>query len=114
MLGLEDYAAYLLEDRNTRVVVAFAEQISQAAALPGDGGAARALGKPIVLLQSGHSAAGRESARSHTGALAGDYAVIETLLRHACVMLVDSLEELIDVTELMLRFPSPPSKGWRW
>jgi acyl-CoA synthetase (NDP forming) len=111
VLGLEDYAAYLLEDPSTKVVVAFAEQIRQPQRFLAMAARARELGKPVVLLLSGHSAAARESARSHTGALAGDYAVIEALLRHACVMLVRSLEELIDVTELAVRFPSPPSKG---
>ena len=111
VLGLEDYAAYLLEDASTKVVVAFAEQIRKPQRFLAMAARARELGKPVVLLLSGHSAAARESARSHTGALAGDYAVIEALLRHACVMLVRSLEELIDVTELAVRFPSPPSKG---
>jgi acyl-CoA synthetase (NDP forming) len=72
---------------------------------------ARALGKPVVLLMAGHSAAARASAKSHTGALAGDTAVIETLLRRHCVILVHSLEELFDVTELALRFPRPPTRG---
>ena len=83
----------------------------KAAALSRDGGTgarARQACRPAVV---GHSAAARESAKSHTGALAGDYAVIEALLRHACVMLVQSLEELFDVAELALRFPAPPSKG---
>jgi acetate---CoA ligase (ADP-forming) len=111
VLGLEDYAAYLLEDPSTKVVVAFAEQIRKPQRFLAMAARARALGKPVVLLLSGHSAAARESAKSHTGALAGDTAVIEALLRHACVMLVRSLEELIDVTELAVRFPSPPSKG---
>ena len=111
VLGLEDYAAYLLEDPATKVVVAFAEQIRKPQRFLAMAARARALGKPVVLLLSGHSAAARESAKSHTGALAGDYAVIEALLRHACVMLVQSLEELFDVAELALRFPAPPSKG---
>ena len=111
VLGLEDYAAYLLEDPATKVVVAFAEQIRKPQRFLAMAARARELGKPVVLLLSGHSAAARESAKSHTGALAGDYAVIEALLRHNCVMLVQSLEELFDVAELALRFPAPPSKG---
>lgn len=110
-LGLEDYAAYLIEDESTKVVVAFAEQIRNPPAFLAMAKRARTLGKPVVLLLSGHSDAARESARSHTGALAGDYAVIETMLRHSAVILVESLEELIDVSELAARFPVPPTKG---
>ncbi len=43
--------------------------------------------------------------------MVGDYAVIETILAHSAVIHVDSLEELIDVSELMMRFPAPPTKG---
>ena len=111
VLGLEDYAAYLLEDPATKLVVAFAEQIRKPQRFLAMAVRARELGKPVVLLLSGHSAAARESAKSHTGALAGDYAVIEALLRHNCVMLVQSLEELFDVAELALHFSAPPSKG---
>lgn len=111
VLGLEDYAAYLLEQPATKVVVAFAEQIRKPQQFLAMAARARALGKPVVLLLSGSSAAARESAKSHTGALAGDYAVIETLLRHHSVILVRSLEELFDLTELALRFPQPPTKG---
>ena len=111
VLGLEDYAAYLLEDPATKVVVAFAEQIRKPQRFLAMAARARELGKPVSLLLSGHSVAARESAKSHTGALAGDYAVIEALLRHDCVLLVQSLEELFDVAELALRFPAPPSKG---
>jgi acyl-CoA synthetase (NDP forming) len=111
VLGLEDYAAYLLEDPATKVVVAFAEQIRKPQRFLAMAARARELGKPVLLLLSGHSVAARDSAKSHTGALAGDYAVIEALLRHDCVLLVQSLEELFDVAELALRFPAPPSKG---
>ena len=111
VLGLEDYAAYLLEDPATRAVVAFAEQIRKPRDFLAAAARARDLGKPLVLLLSGHGAAARESAKSHTGALAGDYAVIEALLRHHAVILVDTLEELIDLAELTLRFPKPPTAG---
>jgi acyl-CoA synthetase (NDP forming) len=111
VLGLEDYAAYLLEDPATKVVVAFAEQIRKPQRFLAMAARARELGKPVLLLLSGHSMAARDSAKSHTGALAGDYAVIEALLRRDCVLLVQSLEELFDAAELALRFPAPPSKG---
>ncbi|MCC6474446.1 MAG: acetate--CoA ligase family protein [Burkholderiales bacterium] len=111
VLGLEDYAAFLLEDPTTTAVVAFAEQIRRPGRFLAMAARARELGKPVVLLITGRSEAGRESARSHTGALAGDHGLIETQLRHACVMLPRGLEELIDVTELAYRFPQAPTRG---
>jgi acyl-CoA synthetase (NDP forming) len=111
VLGLEDYVAHLIEDGTTQVVAAFAEQIRKPQRFLEVAARARALGKPIVLLHAGRSAAAQESARSHTGAMVGDYAMIKTILAHSAVIHVESLEELIDVSELMMRFPTPPTKG---
>jgi acyl-CoA synthetase (NDP forming) len=111
VLGLEDYAGYLLEEQTTQVVACFAEQIRKPQRFLEVAARARELGKPIVLLHAGKSAAAQESAKSHTGAMVGDYAVMETVLAHSAVLKVDTLEELIDVSELMMRFPVPPTKG---
>ena len=72
---------------------------------------ARAAGKPIVLLHPGRSAAARASAQTHTGAMTGDYAVMRALVTHAGVALVDTLEELLDLGELMIRWPALPRAG---
>jgi acyl-CoA synthetase (NDP forming) len=111
VLGLEDYVAHLIEDGTTQVVAAFAEQIRKPQRFLEVAARARELGKPIVLLHAGRSAAAQESARSHTGAMVGDYAVMQTILAHGAVVHVESLEELIDVCELTMRFPTPPTKG---
>jgi acyl-CoA synthetase (NDP forming) len=73
--------------------------------------AARAAGKQVVLLHPGKSAAAAASAATHTGAMAGDYAVMATHASHAGAILVDTLEELGDVVELLVRYPAPPSSG---
>jgi acetate---CoA ligase (ADP-forming) len=111
VLGLEDYAGYLLEEKTTQVVACFAEQIRKPQRFLEVAARARELAKPIVLLHSGRSAAAQESAKSHTGAMVGDYAVMQTVLAHSAVLQVESLEELIDVCELMMRFPTPPTQG---
>src|SRR5262249_56288996 len=56
------------------------------------------------------SAQARASARSHTGALASDHAIMASLVRQHGVVLVDTIEELIDTAELLVRF-SPPQAG---
>jgi acyl-CoA synthetase (NDP forming) len=111
VLGLEDYAGYLLEQPTTQVVACFAEQIRKPQRFLEVAARARVLGKPIVLLHAGKSAAAQESAKSHTGAMVGNYAVMHTVLEHNAVLHVETLEELIDVSELMFRFRVPPTKG---
>jgi acyl-CoA synthetase (NDP forming) len=65
--------------------------------------AARATGKAIVLLHPGTSSAARESAATHTGAMAGDWQLMKAKVTRAGVILVDSLEELGDVLDIALR-----------
>jgi len=110
-LGAEDFLAALVEDKRVQAIVTFAEQLRHPQRLLAIAARAREAGKPIVLLHPGRSRRAQESARSHTGALAGDYAVMATLIRHQGVVLVDTIEELIDSAELLARFPQPPTKG---
>jgi acyl-CoA synthetase (NDP forming) len=72
---------------------------------------ARSAGKFIVLLHPGQSKAARESAATHTGALAGDYEVMHALVTHAGVIHVKSMEELVDVTQILARCHELPTRG---
>ena len=109
--GVEDFLEFLLEEDNTRVIALIVEQFRHPRRFLELAARARAKGKPIVLLHPGRSQAARESAATHTGAMAGDYAVMKTLVTHAGVALAENMEELIDLTELMLRCPSVPKRG---
>ena len=62
------------------------------------------------MMHPGRGGQSQEAARSHTGALAGDHRVMRTLVERAGVVVVDTLDELVDVTEILARFPKP-SKG---
>ena len=71
---------------------------------------ARALGKtkPIVALKSGRSAVGARATASHTGALlwASDVTV-DALFRQSGVIRTDTLDEMLDVAELLVHQPLP-------
>lgn len=101
--GVEDYVAYLLDDPNTQVIGMIVEQFRKPAAFLALAERARAAGKTIALLHPGKSSAARESAATHTGAMAGDWHVMKTLVERAGVVLADGLEELGDVIDLAMR-----------
>jgi acetate---CoA ligase (ADP-forming) len=109
-LTAEDFVAFLLDDPQTRAIALFLEQIRRPQTFLSLAARARSLRKPIILLHPGKSARARESASTHTGALAGDYAVMAALLRHAAVVLVDTIDELIDAADLLAR-ATPPTGG---
>ena len=109
--GVEDYVEYLIDDPHTRVITMIVEQFRGARRFLALGGRALEKGKKIVLLHPGSSGAARASAATHTGAMAGDYMVMRTMVEHAGVIVADTLEQLVDVSELLLRAPSIPEKG---
>src|SRR5262245_19249194 len=109
--GTEDFLDYLIDDPSTHVVLLMVEQFRHPQRFLKGARRAHAAGKPIVLLHPGRSAAARASAQTHTGAMSGDHEVMRTLAAHAGVAVVDTLEELHDLAELMIRWPSPPRGG---
>jgi acyl-CoA synthetase (NDP forming) len=109
--GTEDFLDFLIDDEATHVILMLVEQFRQPQRFLASARRAHAAGKPIVLLHPGRSAAARDSAKTHTGALSGDYEVMRALVAHTGVALVDTMEELHDLGELMIRWPSPPRGG---
>jgi acyl-CoA synthetase (NDP forming) len=107
----EDFLGYLIDDEATRVIVLFMEQVRDPRLFLALAAKARAQKKPIVLMHPGRSVRARASARTHTGSMTGDHAVMAALVAREAVIRVETLEELIDTAELLLRFPIPPAHG---
>ncbi len=66
--------------------------------------------KPIVALKAGRTTAGARGARSHTAAAATPEVTVTALLRSAGVIKVDRLEELLDVSAILLASPLPAGR----
>ena len=109
-LTVEDFLEVLIADPGTQAVTMFIEQIRRPEKFLALAQRARQVRKPLLLMHPGRSQRARVSASSHTGALAGDHAVMTALLRHAAVTVVETLEELVDTAELLARF-TPPVNG---
>jgi acyl-CoA synthetase (NDP forming) len=101
--GVEDYVEYLIDEPNTRTIALVVEQFRNPRRFLALAERARAAGKPIVLLHPGKTSAARESAATHTGAMAGDWQVMKTLVERAGVVLVGGIEELSDVLDIVIR-----------
>jgi acetate---CoA ligase (ADP-forming) len=111
--GLEttDFLEFLLEDRSTRVIAVYCEEIRRPQAFLAACRRARAAGKPIVAMLAGRSVKARKSAQSHTGAMIGDWETMRTQVEDAGAIVVASMDELMDLVEILQRFPTPPTKG---
>jgi acyl-CoA synthetase (NDP forming) len=111
--GLEstDFIEFLVDDKATRVIVAYCEEIRRPQAFLAAIRSARAAGKPVVLMLAGRSAKARKAAQSHTGALIGDHATMRTQVEDAGAIVVGSMDEVTDLVQILQRFPKPPAKG---
>src|SRR5919201_4606892 len=111
--GLEgtDFLQFLAEDRATRVIAIYCEQIRRPQEFLAACRRARAAGKPIVMMLAGRGAKARKAAQSHTGALVGDWATIKTQVEDAGAVVVSTMDEAMDLVQILARYPTPPTKG---
>jgi acetate---CoA ligase (ADP-forming) len=101
MITTADVLDYLIADEQTRVICLFLEEIGDPAAFSAAAQRADEAGKPIVALKVGSSQAGQEAALAHTGAVAGDDAVVDAVLRQLNIIRVASIEELLTTAALL-------------
>ncbi len=94
-LDAADYLEYFADDPQTTVIGAYIEGVPDG---PRFQAALRraAAARPLVIWKAGRVAAGAKAARSHTGQLAGSYAVWQGLARQAGAILVRESDELVD------------------
>jgi acetate---CoA ligase (ADP-forming) len=111
--GLEstDFVEFLAHDRPTSVIALYCEQIRRPPEFLAACRRARAAGKPVVLMQPGRGARARKAARSHTGALVGDFGMIQTQVEDAGAVVVSTMDEMMDLIAILVRYPTPPTKG---
>lgn len=111
MITTADVIEYLIDDSATNVIALFLEEIRQPARFAALAHRALEQGKPVVALKVGRSPAGQRTALAHTGAVAGDDAVVDAALRQLGIIRVRSLEELLVTAELLST--SRPIRGRR-
>ncbi len=88
MITTADMLDYLVADEQTKVICMFLEEIGDPAAFSAAAQRADRAGKPIVAMKAGASQAGQQAALAHTGAVAGDDAVVDAALRQLNVIRV--------------------------
>ena len=98
-LAVEDFLEYFADDDGIRVIAAYIEDVKDSRAF------LRALKritptKPVIILKGGVTGEGARAAASHTGAMAGDYAIWSAVMRqHRCIE-VYTERQMVDVVML--------------
>ena len=101
VITLEDYVLYFAENENVNSIGIYIEGIRDVVRFEKALYVAAVHHKPVVVLKVGRSEAGAKAAASHTGNLAGNYKVCESIFKKYGVISVTSLEELVSSCRMM-------------
>jgi acetyl coenzyme A synthetase (ADP forming)-like protein len=99
-LEFEDFLQFAEEDPDTKTIILYIEEIKNGRQFL-DFARKVSWKKPIVAIKSGSSERGQRAASSHTGSLAGSYAVYRAAFRQGGVIGAHSLREAFDVAGLL-------------
>ncbi|APV52067.1 hypothetical protein BWI17_21785 [Betaproteobacteria bacterium GR16-43] len=105
-LDFGDVLDYLRVDPQTHSVLLYVEGVKQGRTFVS---ALRALAraKPVVVLKVGRHATGARAARSHTGALSGNDAVFDAVLRRCGAVRVNAYHQLFAAAKALAALPDP-------
>ncbi len=67
--------------------------------------------KPIIVIKAGRTPEGAKAAISHTGALMGADEIYDALFVQSCVIRVDTMQELFELSTAFSKQPTPPEPG---
>ena len=100
---------YLAHDTNTRIITAYLEGVRSHDFPRVLKVAAKC--KPVIIFKAGRTQAGALAAASHTGSLAGNYAIWKGLIKQCHAIHVESIEELIDTAVAFAKLPPPKGRN---
>jgi acyl-CoA synthetase (NDP forming) len=113
-LSIGEICAATLDDPGIDGYVLFLETMRKAQALRDFALEAAKRGKPVLAYKLGRSAAARELAVSHTGALAGEDDVADAFLADCGIARVDTFDALLEGYALLARMPAPTPRADAW
>ena len=96
-LDVAETIRLFVEDEEVHTIAAYLEGAKDGPRLIAALEAARAAGKPVIVMKVGRSRAGAVAASSHTAALAGEDAVYSAVLKQHGAYRARSTEEMLDI-----------------
>lgn len=93
-LKVSDYVRHLARDDRTEQILVYAEGLHDADRFFDAADEASAAGKPVLVMKAGRSPEGADAARSHIGALVGDYDAFSARCRRHGILMAHDLAEL--------------------
>ena len=97
---------YFTRDKKTRVIAAYLEGTANGAAFI-EAASEAAAAKPFIVLKGGRTTEGSRATASHTGTMAGDFAVYNAVLEKCGATLVDDFPDLLEAAKVFSFCPLP-------
>lgn len=109
VLDVSDYLEYLAEDDETEVIGMYVEGVKDGRRFFETMKATTAK-KPVVVWKGGQTDAGARATMSHTASLAAPQAIWDGMMRQVGAITTNSLDETVDVMELLTKTRRPTGK----
>ena len=106
----DDLLTYFEQDENTQVIAMHVEDLKDGRAFA-EVAQRVSKKKPVIVLKAGRTALGARAAASHTGALAGNDAVYEDVLRQAGVIRARTLNDMLQFARGLPILPTPKGEN---
>lgn len=110
-IDLVDYLEYFKDDNDTEVIGLYIEEIKRGQQFIQ---LAKEISpkKPIIAIYGGGTKAGNRAIRSHTGSLAGNMKIFNSMVKETGIIKTNEVEEFLDIATMLLtpNFPYPKGK----
>ena len=106
----DDLLTYFEQDENTQVIAMHVEDLKDGRAFA-EVAQRVSKKKPVIVLKAGRTALGARAAASHTGALAGNDAVYEDVLRQSGVIRARTLNDMLQFARGLPVLPTPKGEN---
>ncbi len=103
--------ADFLNDARISAILVYSEGVKRPQDWRALGALSRARSKPVIVLKSGRSEAGRRAAASHTASLAGDDALWDAAFRSMGMIRADDVDEMLDLAAIFEQPRRPRGPG---
>ncbi len=109
-LSVGEIGKMLINDPNTGTIILFLETLRNSNEVAEMSRMAHSAGKQIICYKLGKSELGKELAKSHTGAIAGNDDAFNAFINYHGIARVEIFETLIEIPNLFINKKKPQSK----
>jgi acetate---CoA ligase (ADP-forming) len=109
-LNMADFLDYMVEDPITSVVMLFCEAVRNGPSFIAALDKARRLGKPVIAIKVGRSAAGSRASASHTASLSGSYTAYHAIFQRYGVIEAEDADEAVAIAGVLVSCPLPKGR----